>query len=105
MPCGRWLSRLEEAPGPSSWRPSPTVSGATPWRTLRRYRDKTADEPWKARDPIPTFRSYLLDSALATAGELDQIDAETEAEVEEAVQFAEASPEPTPDVMYDNVYA
>ena len=69
------------------------------------YRDKTADEPWKARDPIPTFRSYLLDSALATAGELDQIDAETEAEVEEAVQFAEASPEPTPDVMYDNVYA
>ena len=69
------------------------------------YRDKAADEPWKARDPIVTFRSYLLDAALATQDELDQIYAEVDAEVEEAVQFAEASPEPSPQFMYDHVYA
>jgi pyruvate dehydrogenase E1 component alpha subunit len=69
------------------------------------YRDKAADEPWKARDPITTFRSYLVNSAMASAGELDQIDIAAEAEVEEAVKFAEESPEPSPEVMYNNIYA
>src|SRR5271166_500670 len=47
-----------------------------------------------AADPYPRYRQYLLDHAVATAAELDEIDAAIAAEIDEALEFALASPLP-----------
>lgn len=69
------------------------------------YRDKAEEEMWRERDPIPTFQRYLLENAIATLEELSQIEREVEAEVEEAIRFADASPEPPPQALYEDIYA
>jgi pyruvate dehydrogenase E1 component alpha subunit len=59
------------------------------------YRTKEEIERWKERDPIPAFVTRLEDLGLLETGERDRIDEEVEAEVDEAVAFAEAgTPEP-----------
>jgi pyruvate dehydrogenase E1 component alpha subunit len=62
----------------------------------QRYRDKAEVEAARERDPVACFRRTILDGALATAEELDAILAEVDAEVDEAVRFAEESPIPDP---------
>ncbi|MFN3973859.1 MAG: pyruvate dehydrogenase (acetyl-transferring) E1 component subunit alpha [Dehalococcoidia bacterium] len=69
------------------------------------YRDRGEEEMWKARDPIPTFQRYLLENAVATLEELTQIERAVETEVEEAIRFADASPEPPPESLYQDIYA
>lgn len=69
------------------------------------YRDKAEEEMWRERDPIPTFQRYLLENAIATLEELSPIEREVEAEVEEAIRFADASPEPPPQALYEDIYA
>jgi pyruvate dehydrogenase E1 component alpha subunit len=60
----------------------------------QRYRTKDEVEAAKEKDPIPRWRSVLLDGGIATGAELDGIDAAVEAEVAEAVRFATESPAP-----------
>lgn len=62
----------------------------------QRYRTKDEVEEAKSRDPIERLRQAVLANELATAGELAKIGEEVEAEVLEAVRFAESSPEPEP---------
>jgi len=47
----------------------------------------------------------LLDWGIFTKDEVNRIRAEAEAEVEDAVQFAESSPEPPDEELYTGVYA
>jgi TPP-dependent pyruvate/acetoin dehydrogenase alpha subunit len=54
------------------------------------YRTKEEVEHWKERDPIQRMRAWLTNNHMASADELTRIDADVEAEVEEAVAFAEA---------------
>ncbi len=42
---------------------------------------------------------------IATDKELDEVDAHAAQTVDEAVQFAESSPEPSPEALYENIYA
>lgn len=67
------------------------------------YRSREEVEDWKTnKDPIARFRAYLLDNKLATAEELDAIEATAAAKMAEAVDFALSSPEPDPaDVLTD----
>jgi pyruvate dehydrogenase E1 component alpha subunit len=58
-----------------------------------KYRTKEEVELWKAKDPIPTTRARLESLGVAAA-ELDQIEARAEKEVEDAVAWADAQPEP-----------
>ncbi|MBK9636795.1 MAG: pyruvate dehydrogenase (acetyl-transferring) E1 component subunit alpha [Bacteroidetes bacterium] len=53
------------------------------------YRDKGEVEEWKKRDPITTFKKYLLLEKLTTEQELSIIETRIESEVQEAVDFAE----------------
>jgi pyruvate dehydrogenase E1 component alpha subunit len=48
----------------------------------------------RANDPLDKFRKGVLGRSLLTEKELARIDAEVEATVEEAVEFAEGSPMP-----------
>lgn len=61
-----------------------------------KYRSDEEVAAWIARDPIPAFAKRLLAAEQATQTDLDAIEAEIAAEVQEAVAFAEASPSPDP---------
>ncbi len=69
-----------------------------------RYRKHEEVKKWEESDPIGIFRKYLLEKKAATAKALDEIEAQAEAEVQKSVEFAEASPEPALESLFDNVY-
>jgi pyruvate dehydrogenase E1 component alpha subunit len=60
---------------------------------------------WGSRDPIERFAAYLVEHDLTNREELKQIDGKIQAVIEEAVQFAEESPEPDPRELYRYVFA
>ncbi|MCL5996155.1 MAG: pyruvate dehydrogenase (acetyl-transferring) E1 component subunit alpha [Chloroflexi bacterium] len=71
---------------------------------VQRSKSEIAEQ--KMRDPIPTFaENVLLKRNLLTQADMDRIQKEIEAEVEAAVQFADASPEPALNTLYENIYA
>ncbi|GCE47180.1 pyruvate dehydrogenase E1 component alpha subunit [Thermosporothrix hazakensis] len=71
-----------------------------------RYRDR--DEVRRLReqyDPIMKFESVLREAGLLDDAKINEIEKQVEREVEEAVQFAEESPFPALDTLYDYIYA
>ena len=70
-----------------------------------KYREKEEVKKWEDEDPIGVFRNYLLDEEIATEEELDAQDVEAEEIIEEAVQFAESSPNPDPEELFEDIYA
>ena len=68
------------------------------------YRSKEEEDHWRARDPLNHFRTIVIPQGEITAAELDQLDADAEALMEEAVKFADESPLPKPEELYDDVY-
>ena len=69
------------------------------------YKDPKDQADWIAKDPIPRLEKNLLKLKYATQAELDTIKAAAEAEIEAAVKFAEASPQPDPSELLTDVYA
>ncbi|MEM2994773.1 MAG: pyruvate dehydrogenase (acetyl-transferring) E1 component subunit alpha [Candidatus Bathyarchaeia archaeon] len=70
-----------------------------------KYRPKEEVEQWLAKDPIKRFREKLLQTNVLTEVEVQQIEREVSAEVEEAVKFAMESPYPNPEEALEDVYA
>jgi pyruvate dehydrogenase E1 component alpha subunit len=70
-----------------------------------RYREKDEVKKWEEEDPIGIFRKHIVEEEIATEEELDEQDAEAERIVQEAVDFAEASPEPDDDALFEHIYA
>jgi pyruvate dehydrogenase E1 component alpha subunit len=68
------------------------------------YRSKEEVAHWRERDPIPSFAQQLRDAGVLQDGELERIDAHAMERVDAAVAFAEASPFPAPESLYDDVY-
>ncbi len=69
-----------------------------------RYRKPEEIHKWQESDPIGIYRRYLVKNEIASEAELDEQDDLAEAEVTEAVQFAESSPEPAPEDLYKDIY-
>ncbi len=69
-----------------------------------RYRKPEEVKQWQENDPIGIFRKYLLEKKTASAQALDDLEAQAEDEVKQAVEFAEASPEPAVDSLFENLY-
>ena len=70
-----------------------------------RYRLKDEVEKWQTEDPIGIYRRYLLEEKKATSEELDDLETKVLAEVQDAVEFAESSPEPAPEELFVGIYA
>ncbi|WKZ35372.1 MAG: pyruvate dehydrogenase (acetyl-transferring) E1 component subunit alpha [Anaerolineales bacterium] len=70
-----------------------------------RYRKAEEVKKWQENDPIGIFNKYLLDKKVASRKALDEIEARVEEEVVKAVEFAEASPEPAIEALFEDVYA
>jgi pyruvate dehydrogenase E1 component alpha subunit len=68
------------------------------------YRTKEQVEQWRGRDPLLTFGDRLTAEGVITAEEREQMDADAVSRVDEAVAFADASPHPAPESLYDDVY-
>ena len=71
----------------------------------RGYRSREEEEAWKLRDPIPRLAGQLEDWQHATPGDLQTIADEVAAELDEAVRFAETSPDRAPEDCLRHVFA
>lgn len=69
-----------------------------------RYRKSEEVHKWQENDPIGIYRRYLLEHEIASEDELNEEDNKAIETVEEAVQFAESSPEPAPEELYADIY-
>jgi TPP-dependent pyruvate/acetoin dehydrogenase alpha subunit len=69
------------------------------------YRTDEELAMWKSRDPLTTFTTYLRHRSLLADEQLEEIDARVKAEVDEAVAFAERSPDPEPHEAVTDLYA
>jgi pyruvate dehydrogenase E1 component alpha subunit len=70
-----------------------------------KYRPKEEVEQWLSKDPIRRFRERLLQRNSSTIAEIEQIEKEVLAEIEEAFKFALESPFPAPEEALEDVYA
>jgi pyruvate dehydrogenase E1 component alpha subunit len=68
------------------------------------YRPAAEIEAWKLRDPLVLFRERLTRAGIRSDA-LDQIEAAERQRVEEAVEFARASPLPDAAAALDDLYA
>ena len=68
------------------------------------YREKEEVEEWRQKDPIESFAKRLIDAGVIDDDHLDGLREEIEEQIKEVVAFADASPEPPLDSIYDNLY-
>jgi pyruvate dehydrogenase E1 component alpha subunit len=72
---------------------------------LERYRTKEEINEWRQRDPIGLLEQRLLEAGAATEDQIADIRQEARSVVDDAVKFAEESPEPALEELYTDVYA
>jgi TPP-dependent pyruvate/acetoin dehydrogenase alpha subunit len=68
------------------------------------YRTREQVAEWRRRDPIALWSARLEEAGIVDRAGVEALDAEAVAKVDEAVAFADASPFPTPESLYDDVY-
>lgn len=67
-----------------------------------KYRSSDELDAWKLRDPLTAFREYVLNAGLIESDRLDSLDAEIDASVEAASEWAEAlQPAPESSLLED----
>ncbi len=70
-----------------------------------RYRTPDEVKRWQnEEDPIGIYHKYLLDNKITSAEELDGLEKSAEEEVQDAVQYAESSPEPEARDLFKYLY-
>ena len=70
----------------------------------QRYRTKEEVESYQESGPIGRFRAYLLETYKGVEGSLDKIDAQVLQQIDEAVEFAKNSEDPTYEDLISHVY-
>ena len=68
-------------------------------------RSKAEKEFWFSRDPIKRLAAYLSEQNLAQQEDFKAIEQKIQQLIDEAVKFAESSPEPDPSELYRFVFA
>ena len=68
-------------------------------------RQKEEKDYWFSLDPIKRFETYLTENTLATQEELKGIQKKIQTEIDEAVEFAEQSPDPNPEDLHKYIFA
>ncbi len=69
------------------------------------YRTKEEVEEYRQRDPIGVLHAFMKDEGFIDDEAFSALDAEVAAEVDDAVAFADAAPDPDPSALYTDVYA
>jgi pyruvate dehydrogenase E1 component alpha subunit len=68
------------------------------------YRTKEEVQEWRKRDPIANFADRLKKEGVIDDDGYEELDRKAVEIVDEAVAFADESPEPALESLYDNVY-
>ena len=68
------------------------------------YRNREEVEEWQARDPIESFAARLVAEGVFDGGELERVRERVDGVIVDAVEFADASPEPPLESLYENLY-
>ena len=69
------------------------------------YRDKALTEEAHHHDCLVTLEKYVLENGILTAEDIELMRREIALELDQAVEFAESSPQPDPDHIFDGLYA
>ena len=69
------------------------------------YRSKEEINAWKKKCPIKYLRKYLTENGIFNEKELDAIAEQAKQTIENAVEYAKNSPEPSVEDVLDDVYA
>ena len=70
-----------------------------------KYRTKEEVDSWKKKDPLLKFEKYLIENKIATKEELNEIEEKSKKKIEDAVEFAKNSPEPSIESVFEDIYA
>ena len=71
----------------------------------QKYRTKEEVAEYQEKDPLEYVARVILENKWMTQADLDKVEEEIKAVVEESVKFAEESPLPNPEEIYDDVYS
>jgi pyruvate dehydrogenase E1 component alpha subunit len=69
------------------------------------YRPAEEVQHWKERDPIVRYEKFCLAAGLLSPDQVREVNESVESELDEAVAFAESSPNPLPEDCLNDVYA
>ncbi|MFN0290668.1 pyruvate dehydrogenase (acetyl-transferring) E1 component subunit alpha [Pedobacter helvus] len=69
-----------------------------------KYRTKEELEEYKAKDPIEQVREVILKEKYADEAWITEIEEKVKSIVDESVKFAEESPWPQPEELFDDIY-
>lgn len=98
------LARARRGEGPSLIEAKTYRHGGHSRADPGKYRPDEEVAAWLERDPIIMYRGRLEELGINPA-ELDQIEVDATAEVDEATEVTKASPPPHPDTLETNVWA
>jgi TPP-dependent pyruvate/acetoin dehydrogenase alpha subunit len=112
MDVGAVLRATIEAAGRARRNEGPTLIECKTYRFMGhsrgdpgKYRDRSEFEFWRERDPIKLLRNRILETGNVDRAGLDAVEVEIRLEVERAIEFAMASPEPDSRETYTHVFA
>jgi pyruvate dehydrogenase E1 component alpha subunit len=69
------------------------------------YRTKEEVQEQKEQDPIRSYVDVLKAAGIVDQRLVEELDRKAREVTEQAIQFADASPEPPPDALYEDVYS
>ena len=69
-----------------------------------KYRSREEVEKWQEKDPIARLGLFLLEKKFAKPADLEAIDKDVMAEVDECIRFSDESPWPPAEYMYEDIY-
>lgn len=72
---------------------------------MPKYREAGEVADWVARDPIPFFRGWLVEDGGVSEAEVERVEYEVHAEVDDAVDLAREAPFPDAEEAFDDLYS
>jgi pyruvate dehydrogenase E1 component alpha subunit len=69
------------------------------------YRTREEVDEWRKTDAIERFKTRLMEDRVLDETRLQQLEEQVNAAVEEAIEFARNSPEPSVEILMDDIYA
>jgi hypothetical protein len=68
------------------------------------YREREEVEEWQQKDPIEAFARRCVEAGVLGEREVREVRDKAEEQVKATVEFADSSPEPPLDSLYENLY-
>lgn len=71
----------------------------------QKYKASEGEEKeWADVDALDVFRTFVIENDILTEEELDKIHEQSQSDIKDAVAFAQDSPEPSPEALYEDVF-